>query len=361
LAVAIAVCIGCWCSQAAGAATGAQKTGSVAVQSGGGVTAWLPYWEMAGALRSTLDNAGVIGTASPYWYDIFGDSHVREESGAGSPSVTEELLAHHEQVVPMVTEAARINQFGQILASPSRRTALVRTLVKLASHPGYSGLDIDFESFAYDPHHRVALDDRLAVLYPKLIVQTCTALHAIGRSCQVAVMARTSSAQTYAHGDIPTWIYDYRALAAVADRIQVMAYDYHSPGGVAGPIAPLPWVRQVIAYARTQATPSRFELGIPAYGYDWYGRTSATAVYAGQLSNLLGEVHGQAHWDTVQGEETFSYREHHHKHTVWIVDARADAARAKLAAAAGFSGVAVWAAGYEQPQLWPGLDVTKPR
>jgi spore germination protein YaaH len=222
-------------------------------------------------------------------------------------------------------------------------------------------LDIDFESFAYDPQHRVAFDDRLATLYPKLIAQTCTALHAIGRSCQVAVMARTSSAQTYAHGDIPTWIYDYKALAAAADRIQVMAYDDHSPGGVAGPIAPLPWVRQVIAYALMQATPSRYELGVPAYGYDWYGRTSATAVYAGRLTKLLAEVHVQAHWDALQGEETFSYREHHHKHTVWIVDARADAARARLAAAAGFSGVAVWAAGYEQPQLWSGLDVSKPR
>jgi spore germination protein YaaH len=359
--VAIAVCAGCWCGQAADAASGAQKAGRVAVQSAGGVTAWLPYWEMPDALRSTLDNAGVIGTASPYWYDIFGDSRVHEESGAGSQTVIDELLADHEQVVPMVTEAAGINGFGQILASPAKRTALVRTLVKLAAHPGYAGLDIDFESFAYDPQHRVAFDDRLAALYPKLISQTCTALHAIGRSCQVAVMARTSSAPTYAHGDIPTWIYDYKALATAADRIQVMAYDYHSPGGLAGPIAPLPWVRQVIAYALTQATPSRFELGVPAYGYDWYGRTSATAVYAGQLSTLLGQVHARARWDAVQGEETFSYREHHRKHTVWIVDARADAARAKLAAAAGFSGVAVWAAGYEQPQLWPGLDVTKPR
>jgi spore germination protein YaaH len=49
------------------------------------------------------------------------------------------------------------------------------------------------------------------------------------------------------------------------------------------------------------------------------------------------------------------------KHTVWIVDAKADHLRAELAAAAGFAGVAVWAAGYEQPQLWPGLDLNTPR
>lgn len=359
-ALAVAICVGCWAGQTTAAAAGSPKTGA-SVQSLGGVTAWLPYWEMSPALSSTLENSGEIGTASPYWYEISGDSHVHEETGAGSPTVISELLAHHEQVLPMVTEEAGFKQFGQILTNPAKRTALVRTLVKLASQPGYSGLDIDFESFAYDPQHRTALEDRLAVLYPKLIVQTCTALHAIGRSCQVAVMARTSSSHTYAHGDIPTWLYDYKALAAAADRIQVMAYDYHSPGGPAGPIAPLPWVKRVIAYAATQAEPSRFELGVPAYGYDWYGRTSAIAVYAGQVSTLLRQVRVKPRWNATEGEETFSYRLHHHRHTVWVVDAQADAERAKLAASAGFSGVAVWAAGYEQPQLWSGLDLSKPR
>ena len=356
--IAVAICVGCWLSLAAGASAGssagAHRRATVSA-AGFSVTAWLPYWEMSAALSSTLGNASVIGTASPYWYDIAGDSQVHEEQGAGSAPVIQQLLAHHEQVLPMVTEQAGAVQFERILASTARRTALVRTLVKLASHPGYAGLDIDFESFAYDPHHRLGLDDALATLYPRLIAQACVALHAIGRSCQVTVMARTSAAKTYAHGDIPTWAYDYRALAAVADRVQVMAYDYHSPGGAAGPIAPLPWVRQVIAYARSQAAPSRFELGVPAYGYDWYGRTSAVAIYASQVSTLLSQVHARSRWDAVQGEETFTYRLHQRRHTVWVVNAQADAERARLAAAAGFSGVAVWAAGYEQPQLWQGL------
>ena len=321
------------------------------------MTAWLPYWEFSAALSSTLDNATAIGTASPYWYDIFGDSHVHEESGAGSQTVISQLLARHQQVVPMVTEAAGFKQFGQILANPAKRDTLVRTLVKLAAHPGYAGLDIDFESFAYDPKHQTALEDKLATRYSQLIAQTCTALHAIGRTCQVAVMARTSSAHTYAHGDIPTWLYDYRALAVAADRVQLMAYDDHSPGGPAGPIAPLPWVKRVIAYAVTQGDPSRFELGVPAYGYDWYGRTSATAIYAGQVATLLGQVHARPQWNALEGEETFTYKRHHHRHTVWVVNAQADAERASAAAAAGFSGVAVWAAGYEQPQLWSGLDL----
>jgi spore germination protein len=350
-AVAASVgCVACWSSFAAGAS--AQKLT---------VTAWLPYWEMPAALSSTLNNAGVIGTASPYWYDISGDSTVETEKGAGSTAVIARLQASHQRLVPMVTEQAGMGAFTRILANPVKRATLVRTLVKLASRSGYSGLDIDFESFAYDPHHRIDLANSLATLYPELIAQTCTALHQIGRSCQVAVMARTSGAHTYAHGDIPTWVYNYKALAAAADRVQLMAYDYHSPGGPAGPIAPLPWVKQVIAYARSQAPAGRYELGIPAYGYEWYGRSSATAVYANQLASLADQVHAHPRWDPTQGEETFSYRQDHRKHVVWVENAAAGAERAKLAAQAGLAGVAVWAAGYEQPQLWAGLDLGGPR
>jgi spore germination protein YaaH len=357
--VAIVVSIGCWPVEAAGAA--AARAGDSTSTQRLSVTAWLPYWEMPAALNSALGNSSAIGTASPYWYDISGDSTVHDESGAGSPTAISALLAHHEQVLPMVSEEAGMGEFAQILENRSKRDAMVRTLVKLASHRGYSGLDIDFESFAYDPKHRTGLEDRVATLYPQLIAQTCRALHAIGRSCQVTVMARTSDTHSYAHGDIPTWIYDYKALAAAADRVQLMAYDYHSPGGPSGPIAPLPWVRQVIAYARSQATASRYELGVPAYGYDWSGRTTATAIYAGQLSALVAQLHAKPRWNSTAGELTFNYRLHHHRHTVWIVDATADHDRAELAAAAGFSGVAVWAAGYEQPQLWAGLDLTRPR
>lgn len=350
---AAAVCAGCWSAQSA-YATGASTRAN-------GVTAWLPYWEMPSALASTIDNAAAIGTASPYWYEIAGDLKVRDQAGAASQAVIAGLDAHNIALVPMVTEDSGLRAFASILQSRARRALLADKLVAIAAHSGYSGIDIDFESFAYDPKHRTAPANVAARLYPVFVGQVCRALHAIGRSCQVTVMARTSSQRAYAHRDIATWVYDYRALAAAADRVQIMAYDDHSPGGPAGPIAPLPWVRQVIAYARTQADPRRFELGVPAYGYEWYGRTSATAVYARQAPALAAQVHARPRWDAASGEETFSYHTGGHRHTVWYENAAADFERARMAAAAGFSGVAVWAAGYEQPELWKGLDQSWPR
>ncbi len=110
-----------------------------------------------------------------------------------------------------------------------------------------------------------------------------------------------------------------------------------------------------------RATARRFELGEAAYGYEWYGRTSATAVYARMGATLAAQVHARPRWDATAGEETFRFGRAGHRHTVWYENAEADLERARLAAAAGFSGVAVWAAGYEQPQLWAGLDQSWPR
>ncbi|MCL2418618.1 MAG: glycosyl hydrolase family 18 protein [Conexibacteraceae bacterium] len=345
--------------QVAGAAArrAAPRTTSAAAH----VTVWLPYWAMTSALGSTLTNAATIGTASPYWYTIKGTSKVElaeDPSGAGgvSPSAVSQLTGSGVQVVPMVTEDDGMAAFAKLVASSTQRAAMVKALVGIASHTGYSGLDLDFETLSYNPKHNRALADQVAAGYPQLVAQVCGALDAINRSCEVTVMPRTTPAHVWQHGDIATWVYDYGALARAADRIQIMAYDDHSPGGASGPIAPLPWVRSVIAYARSVSPPASDELGVPAYGYDWYTPTSATAVLANQAAGLARKVHARIRWNATQGENTFTYKVHGTRHTVWYEGSQSDVQRARLASAAGFAGIAIWAGGYAAPNLWQQLQ-----
>ena len=60
-------------------------------------------------------------------------------------------------------------------------------------------------------------------------------------------------------------------------------------------------------------------------------------------------------------EESFSYGRGRRRHTVFYENARAGYARARLAARTGFAGVAVWAAGDEDPALWPALGSLESR
>jgi spore germination protein len=319
-----------------------------------GVSVWLPYWSMSAAYSSVIANASVVGTASPFWYTISGASGIGTDPGAGNLSVIDGLHARHVQVVPTVTETDGLRAFDRLLASAPRRAAMVRALTKIASSRDYNGLDLDFEEFAVDRAHDAALADDAAARYPGFVGEVCRALHAIARSCTVTIMPRTSGEKVYWRNKLATWVYDYGALAQVADRVRIMAYDEHAPGTAPGPVAPYPWVEQVVRYASATMPLGRAELALPAYGYDWSGGP-ATSVTAQQAVQLVSQTGASPTWSAAQAEVTFRYGSRRHRHTVWYEDAKANYLRARLAVAAGFAGVDLWYAGAEDPGVWPLL------
>jgi len=318
------------------------------------VSVWLPYWNMPAALHSALANAGLVGTASPFWYAISGDSTIQGERGAGERSIIDGLRRRGIRVVPTVTETDGMRDFDRVLASAPRRAAMVHALLAIVQGRDYSGLDLDFEDFAADPRHNATLADQAAARYPLFVSEVCGALHAIGRTCTVTIMPRTTGDHVYWRKRLATWVYDYRALAGVADRVRIMAYDEHAPGGPPGPIAPFPWVQQVMNYARSVMPLAKVELALPAYGYDWAGG-DARAITSRQAEQLATRNGVSPSWNAAQAEDTFRYSADGRRHTVWYEGATAAYERARLAAAAGVAGVDLWAAGGEDPGVWPLL------
>ena len=80
----------------------------------------------------------------------------------------------------------------------------------------------------------------------------------------MAVAAKTSATLTGRAG-----FYDYPALAAIADRLFVMAWDLHWATSPAGPISDATWVGKIIKYVMTVPNASRFTIGTQLYGFDW--------------------------------------------------------------------------------------------
>jgi len=318
------------------------------------VSVWLPYWNMPAALGSAVADADLVGSASPFWYTISGDSRIEDDPGAGDGAIIDALLRRGIRVAPTVTETEDLQEFDRMLASAPRRAAMVRALVAIARSRDYAGLDLDFEVFAVDRRHNTALADEAAARYPALIAEACGALHAIGRSCTVTIMPRTSSDHVYWRSRLATWVYDYGALAGAADRVRIMAYDEHAPGTAPGPIAPYGWVQQVVSYIRATMPVGKVELALPAYGYDWSagGTTSLTSRRAPVLA---AQNRVSPSWNPVQAEDTFNYTADGRRHTVWYEAATATLERARLATAAGFAGIDLWAAGGEDPAVWPML------
>ncbi len=297
-------------------------------------------------------------------------------TGQDVPTVTAYAAAHALALMPRFNcqDGATVHT---ILDEPQLRAQVLANLLALAGNPSYAGLSLDFENDG--------AADRAT--FSSFVSQLAGALHAMHRRLTVVV-----DGVTHEDARASTGFYDDRALAAAADRVFVLAWGQHWEGSVPGPIAPLPWVRQVVSYLTSLPNAGRFVLGVPMYGLDWPtapgapagapsespsggssgeqvgGSSGESSVGQGgpgtrgtarQFSNIATLAHAvgaKPLRDSSADEVTFAYQREGVTHRVWYLDARAILDRLKLARAHGLA-VGVWRLGTEDQSLWSSAVV----
>jgi hypothetical protein len=149
-----------------------------------------------------------------------------------------------------------------------------------------------------------------------------------------------------------------------------MAYDYHWATSAPGAIAPLAWVEQVVQFAASQITPSKLQLGIALYGYDWVG-TQGTGLTYDQVAARLASSGATRQWSTADSAPWFRYSASGVSHDVWYEDAQSVAPKLALVDKYGLAGAVFWRLGGEDAAVWttartrwvgttPTVDATPP-
>jgi spore germination protein YaaH len=276
------------------------------------------------------------------WYSPREDGAVVRTDESPTEPVTTSAAAHGLAVVPSVSNYVDGRWDGDLVGRLARddtlRAAHVRALTDVVTSNGWDGLDLDYE--ALSPRDRDA--------FSRLVADLAASLHGVGATLSVTLAASTAAD--------PEDAQDYAALGRAADRVRVMAYDHAWSGSDPGPVAPLDWVSDVVAYTVSQVPPSRVQVGIPAYGYDWDG-TSGTPLATRDAAALAARHGAQVRWDAATASATFTYRDGSGaRHTVWYDDARSARAKAGVASAHGVAGVAVWQLAGADPATWPAID-----
>jgi spore germination protein len=319
------------------------------------VNGWLPYWSMSDSMSSVTQNADLWAEASPFWYHATGATTInKKSSGAGDPTVINDLRSHGIKVVPTVTESLDGAAMAALLANATQRAAHVSTLVNLVTTGGYDGVDLDYESMNFGG----TATDKASVRtgFVTLVRELGTALDAKGKLLSVTVGSRTSA------GD-PNWsVFDYAGIAPSADRFRIMTYDYHWSGGSPGAVAPVAWVDRVLAYAVTAVPAGKIEVGVPLYGYDWPadpaqpdGYGTATSKSYQQAEALRAQYGAVRQWSSADGAPYFSYTANGVNHVVWYNDADATKAKMTLIEKYGVRGLVFWAVGAEDARQWSVL------
>ena len=150
----------------------------------------------------------------------------------------------------------------------------------------------------------------------------------------------------------PAW--DLAAYAAVTDRIILMAYDEHWPGGEAGPIASQPWFARTLAEAVRGIGPDKAIVAIGNYAYDW-GAGRAEPLTVEQAWTKAAAAGSRPAFDKASGNSHFSYEQRGVRHHVWMLDAISGWNQLQVARRLGAGGIALWRLGSEDPGFWAAL------
>ena len=165
-----------------------------------------------------------------------------------------------------------------------------------------------------------------------------------GKTFSVAIPARTR---------VMDDAYNYRKMAAIADRVIIMAYDEHWSGSAPGSIASLDWCRKVSAFALGEIGKQKLVMGLPFYGRAW-GETNPSKAYKYSALAELMAAKGIAEIARSNEIPFFEYLETV-KVRVFYEDAHSILTRSRLYQKASVRHIAFWRLGQEDPLIWASL------
>jgi spore germination protein YaaH len=289
---------------------------------------------------SLAAHAGALDGLMPAWIQVTGPDDALNITPDPAGRAVIARRRGRLEVLPLVSNAGFGRWYGPdsaaLLASASRRAALLDRLEPALAKLGAAGAVFDFET----------LPDSAQSDYRTFLAQARTRF--ARRGWRVGVAAPAAD---------PAW--DLQAYGRVADRVLLMAYDQHWPGGEPGPIAAALWFETVVGRASQAIPADRLIVGLAAYGYDWAQGTSAEAISAPEAQARAWRAGVAPRRDPASGNMTYIYRVGGIPHVVWYLDAEAITMQIASARANGARALAFWRLGVEDPALWPRLaDVT---
>ena len=313
------------------------------------VVGFIAYWDQDRGFQSVKNNAGTITEISPVWYGIDASGNILPFLKTdGTSYVDTNILSYARTnnilVVPTIQNYVNGHWDGAaisvIINNQSLTAAHINKIVDLVSVNGYDGIDIDYENLSGT--------DRAA--FSNFVSLLGQALHAKGKLLSIDVYGKTNEPGDWG-GQIAQ---DWTTLGATADEMRVMAYGYSWDTSPAGPIAPISWVRNVVAFANTTIPQNKIIVGIPTYGVDWPASGAGIEYMWDQIVGIAAQKGSSVVWDTTSMAPWFNYAGTD-LHTVWFENSSSTNAKLNVFDELGVGGISIWRLGGEDPGVWQSI------
>ena len=316
------------------------------------VLGWVPYWDQAAALTSLETEADRIDFAGIFWYTVRADGSIDTYPYAEvSRSVVKNIQAQGVGTLAVIANLPPEDEGGdwddtrldKALGTPIARRRHIAEIVALVQAMGFDGVNIDYEALRPDQRDE----------FSAFIKELSSTLHAEGKIVGVSLLPKTTDVDPdFENGSAAQ---DWAALSQHADHLYLMTYEEHWEDSEPGSVASLPWMKEVLLYARSQSPASKLFGCLLMYVYDCAAGRKAEGLTYTQVRNLVASHQLQPRWDATAGSWYFSYADQDGTHHVWYEDATSVQEKVDLLQSLGITHVAVWRLGNEDPAAWSAL------
>jgi spore germination protein YaaH len=315
------------------------------------VLGYLPYWEQPAAMDDALREPDLLTTAAPWWYAPTVEGGVVEQHPRFTDTgddVVRTLRERGLRVMPTIANHREgewdFEVVPRLIADKGARSAHVDNLVALVDDRGYDGIVIDYELLGADDRDN----------FTAFITELGARLHDDERRLAVALHAQASDEGSGGHNVAQ----DYRAIGAAVDEVHLMTYDLHYDESEPGPIAPLPWVADVLDYATERIPPEKLLLGVGLFGYDWPPDQPADGLQLHEVAERIAGNDGEQGWDEDAQSPWFTYRADGVDRAIWYEDARSVAAKLAMVDEYDLGGAFLWRLGGVPDDVWEAAEQT---
>jgi spore germination protein YaaH/5-hydroxyisourate hydrolase-like protein (transthyretin family) len=353
------------------------------------LTGWIPYYSMKTSLPAALNNADLIKEVMPFWYTLKYNgntkaAYVSDLYVTGNPSIPiatplAAMRAAGFQIIPTITDGTDKLVLSNLLANPTSRTQIAKTLNDYVMANNFDGIDLDFEGFAFVDGNTTWA--KTAPSWVALVKELSGLLRANNKLLSVSTPYNFNPAEKQKGYTVYAW----PQIAPYIDRLRIMTYDYSV--SKVGPIGPLAWTEKTVAYAASIMPASKVYLGLAGYGRDWVTKVDgvcpapfANAIKAGakaatfvmrDAAALAASYQVTPVFDAKFGEATFTYTKSYEgttadgrstictaTRTAWYQNAQSYKLRSELVAKYKLGGVTAWTLGMEEPLAMEAIRQT---
>ena len=313
----------------------------------------IPYWDQGAAFASFEKNANLFNFVTVFWYTLRRDGSIRKYTYAVEDAqIINFAHTNSVKVFGLIANLPDEDEGGswdseridKVISTKSARSSHIADIVSLTQRMGFDGISIDYEE----------LETYQKDSFTLFIKELASALHEKGKLLGVAIHPKSGEGKPQENNGSAAQ--DLVPISQAGDQLYFMTYGEHWDDSVAGPIASVSWVKNVINYAISIGVPrEKIFMGVPLYGLDWPKNGSSYGTAKGltysEVAGLINQYKPTLIVDTAEGSAHFTYESSGQSHEVWFENYQTVLPKLEFAKSLGISAT-FWRLGGEDPLVW---------